>query len=272
MEEVTCGTTPLILDVTGAHRGEELTRAAQAISEGECIVLPTDTVYGIGADALNPVAVAALLAAKERGRDMPPPVLISDPAVLAALCEHVPRAAQDLAEAYWPGGLTLVLRAQESLTMDLGETAGTIAVRVPDDDAARELLRMTGPMAVSSANKSGRPAALTAQDAADQLGTEVAVYLDGGPTRVGTPSTIIDFASTEKGRILRQGALSLDEIHTVAPEVIGSTDSAGDDDPGREDHEDHDVPAEENVPSSEQAASQESPPEHHDCQDRPGHA
>ena len=262
MEEVTCGTTPLILDVTGVHRGEELTRAAQAVSEGECIVLPTDTVYGIGADALNPVAVAALLAAKERGRDMPPPVLIADPALLAALCEHVPRAAQDLAETYWPGGLTLVLRAQESLTMDLGETAGTIAVRVPDDDAARELLRMTGPMAVSSANKSGRPAALTAQDAADQLGTEVAVYLDGGPTRVGTPSTIIDFASTEEGRILRQGALSLDEIHTVAPEVIGSTDSA----------EDHDVPTEENAPSSEQAASQESLPEHHDSQDRPGHA
>lgn len=153
--------------------------------------------------------------------------------------------------------------------MDLGETAGTIAVRVPDDDAARELLRMTGPMAVSSANKSGRPAALTAQDAADQLGTEVAVYLDGGPTRVGTPSTIIDFASTEEGRILRQGALSLDEIHTVAPEVI---DPNEDDDPGREDHEDHDVPTEENAPSSEQAASQESLPEHHDCQDRPGHA
>ena len=97
----------------------------------------------------------------------------------------------------------------------------------------------------------------------------MAVYLDGGPTRVGTPSTIIDFASTEEGRILRQGALGLDEIHTVAPEVIDPTDTAEDGDPG---HEDHDVPAEENTPSSEQAASKESLPEHHDSQDRPGHA
>lgn len=184
-------------------------------------MLPTDTVYGIGADALNALAVQRLLNAKERGRDMPPPVLVSDSVALPALCQHIPAGAKALAEKYWPGGLTLVLRAQESLGMDLGETNGTLAVRVPDQDQTRELLRMTGPLAVSSANKSGHPAALTAQEAADQLGVEVAVYLDAGPSRVGESSTIIDFVSTTDGKVVRQGALSLEAIHEVAPDVIG---------------------------------------------------
>ncbi len=215
-------TTPVVLDVTDpTTRTVALERAAEAVGEGECIVLPTDTVYGIGADALDPLAVQRLLNTKERGRDMPPPVLVGDAAVLPALCDAVPQAAHDLAEEFWPGGLTLVLRAQESLTMDLGETHGTIAVRVPDQDATRELLRLTGPLAVSSANKSGRPPALTVAEATEQLGVEVAVYLDGGQSRIGEPSTIIDFASTSDGKVLRQGALSLDEIHRIAPAVVG---------------------------------------------------
>ena len=183
--------------------------------------MPTDTVYGIGADALDSLAVQRLLNAKERGRDMPPPVLVSDSVALPALCQHIPVAAEALAEKYWPGGLTLILRAQESLGMDLGETNGTLAVRVPDQDQTRELLRMTGPMAVSSANKSGHPAALTAQEAANQLGVTVAVYLDAGPSRVGEASTIIDFVSTTDGKVVRQGALSLEAIHEVAPDVVG---------------------------------------------------
>lgn len=181
------GISPFILDVANPDSCEDaLEQAADAIADGVCIVLPTDTVYGIGADALNALAVQRLLNAKERGRDMPPPVLVSDSVALPALCQHIPAGAKALAEKYWPGGLTLVLRAQESLGMDLGETNGTLAVRVPDQDQTRELLRMTGPLAVSSANKSGHPAALTAQEAADQLGVEVAVYLDAGPSRWGS--------------------------------------------------------------------------------------
>ena len=216
------GVCPFILDVAHSDACEDaLEQAADAIADGECIVLPTDTVYGIGADALNSLAVQRLLNAKERGRDMPPPVLVSDSVALPALCEHIPAAAMALAEKYWPGGLTLVLRAQEALGMDLGETNGTLAVRVPDQDQTRELLRMTGPLAVSSANKSGHPAALTAQEAADQLGVEVAVYLDAGPSRVGEPSTIIDFVSTSDGKVVRQGALSLEAVREVAPDVMG---------------------------------------------------
>ncbi|MGK2308476.1 L-threonylcarbamoyladenylate synthase [Cutibacterium sp. V970] len=216
------GTTPLILDVTNPDTYEAaLEQAADAIAGGECIVLPTDTVYGIGADALDTLAVQRLLNAKERGRDMPPPILVSDSVALPALCQRIPAAAEALAQKYWPGGLTLILRAQESLGMDLGETNGTLAVRVPDQEQTRELLRMTGPMAVSSANKSGHSAALTAQGAAEQLGVTVAVYLDAGPSRVGEASTIIDFVSTTDGKIVRQGALSLEAIHEVAPDVVG---------------------------------------------------
>lgn len=212
---------PEVLDVTDPQiRVDSLRRAAESLKEGECVVLPTDTVYGIGADALDPLAVQRLLMAKGRGRDMPPPVLIGDAAVLPALCDRVPAAARDLAEAFWPGGLTLIFRAQEDLTMDLGETNGTIAVRVPDQDAARDLLRITGPLAVSSANKSGHPAALEIGDALSQLGTSVAVYLDGGPSRIGESSTIIDFASDDAGKVLRQGALSIEDIHRVAPDVV----------------------------------------------------
>ena len=234
------GISPSILDVADPDACEEaLVQAADAIADGECIVLPTDTVYGIGADALNPLAVQRLLNAKERGRDMPPPVLVSDSVALPALCQHIPAGAKALAEKYWPGGLTLILRAQESLGMDLGETNGTLAVRVPDQDQTRELLRMTGPMAVSSANKSGHPAALTAQEAADQLGVEVAVYLDAGPSRVGESSTIIDFVSTADGKVVRQGALSLEAIHEVASDVIGMESSVAD----QKSSEDHDPDA-----------------------------
>lgn len=225
------------------RRTQSLELAVEAVREGECVVLPTDTVYGIGANALDPLAVQRLLDAKDRGRDMPPPVLIGDAAVLAALCDRVPAGASDLAQAFWPGALTLVLRAQESLSMDLGETNGTIAVRVPDDDDTRELLRRTGPLAVSSANRSGRPAATTVDEAVGQLGTRVAVYLDGGPSRVGTASTIVDFAATDTGKVLRQGAIELTALQEVAPEVEGLPELADHEEPVPTDHQEVDAPA-----------------------------
>ena len=196
-------------------RGAALDAAADALAAGELVVLPTDTVYGIGANAFTPPAVQALLDAKGRGRQMPPPVLIAETRTLDGLAWDVPAGARALAEAFWPGGLTLVVRAQPSLAWDLGETGGTVALRVPDHPVARELLRRTGPLAVSSANRTGRPAATVATDAAAQLGDSVAVYLDAGPTPGLTPSTIVD-ATGASMRVLRFGVLDLAALREVA--------------------------------------------------------
>ena len=202
-----------------ATPGAGLAEAADAVRDGQCVVLPTDTVYGIGANAFDAAAVQRLLDAKERGRDMPPPVLIAEPSMLRALVDDVPDGAAALAKAFWPGALTLILKAQPRSGMSLGETKGTVAVRVPDHDGARALLRRTGPLAVSSANVSGQPAALTCDEAREQLGDRVAVYLDGGPVSGGVASTIVDFASSAEGRVLRQGALTLEALREVSPGI-----------------------------------------------------
>lgn len=191
--------------------------AAAAVEEGECIVIPTDTVYGIGADAFSSASVQKLLDAKERGRDMPPPVLIAEPSMLRALASDVPAAAMALAKAHWPGALTLILRSQRTLKLEIGETDGTVAVRVPDHDGARALLRRTGPLAVSSANISGQPAATSCDEALTSLGDRVAVYLDGGATDGQGASTIIDFTTSEHGLVLRQGALAFELLKETAP-------------------------------------------------------
>ncbi len=210
-----------------------LTAAKAALAEKRCIVLPTDTVYGIGADAFSAQGVAMLLAAKGRGRTMPPPVLIAQSATMDGLARDIPDAARKLADAFWPGGLTLILQAQPSLTWDLGETRGTVGLRVPNDDTALELLRETGPLAVSSANRSGQPAALDVDSAMEQLGESVDVYLDGGsrgedPTQV-LPSTIID-CTGEHLKVVRAGAISIEELRVVVPEVL----DLGQDAPGQD--------------------------------------
>lgn len=201
---------------TEQTREEAISAAAAALSQGDLAVIPTDTVYGIAADAFDPRAVQALLDAKGRGRAMPPPVLISQAATLDALTTAVPAWARDLAEAFWPGALTLVCRQQASLQWDLGETRGTVGVRVPDHAVTREILERTGPLAVSSANLTGMPAAIDADQAERMLGESVAVIVDDGPTP-GTsdaPSTIID-ATTATPRLLRLGALSVEDLNRV---------------------------------------------------------
>lgn len=226
-----------------AEKTDGLEAARQAIADKQCIVMPTDTVYGIAADAFSPQAVATLLAAKGRGRSMPPPVLIARPAALDGLAANVPEQARTLADRFWPGALTLILHAQPSLTWDLGETRGTVALRMPDDDLARELLEATGPLAVSSANRSGRPAATTADDAEAQLGESVAVYLADGPRPAGAaaaaeaqPSTIVDCTGDEL-RVVRQGALSLADLRAAVPGIVGldgdRADAAEPEDPAR---------------------------------------
>ena len=195
-----------------------LAAAAEAVARGRCIVLPTDTVYGIGADALSAQAVQGLLDAKHRSRDMPPPVLLPDAELLDTVAKDVPEAALRLAAAFWPGALTLILHA--ALPLDLGDRPDTIAVRVPAHDGARALLRATGLLAVSSANVSGLPPATTAAEAEAMLGDSVAVYLDDGPTPGDVPSTIVDLASEPAcGRVLRQGAIALDDLRAVWPAI-----------------------------------------------------
>lgn len=191
--------------------GPTLDEAVHALGRGELVVLPTDTVYGLAADAFAPAAVARLLAAKGRGRQMPPPVLVPDRRTLDGLCTDVPDAVRVLVEALWPGGLTVICRAQPSLAWDLGETRGTVAVRMPDHPAALALLRRTGPLAVSSANLTGRPAALTAAEAEDQLGRAVRVYLDAGAAPGGLASTIVD-ATAGALRVVRAGAVSRETL------------------------------------------------------------
>ena len=192
-----------------------IANAALEVQRGRLVVLPTDTVYGVGADAFDARAVTRLLAAKGRGREMPPPVLVSAATTLDALAVGVPAYARALVEELWPGPLTLVCRQQPSLQWDLGDTRGTVAVRMPDHEVAIELLSRTGPLAVSSANKTGMPAATDADAAEAMLGNEVAVILDDGPTPGAEPSTIVDVTGMGGGRLLRQGALSLERLNEV---------------------------------------------------------
>jgi L-threonylcarbamoyladenylate synthase len=214
-----CGLVADVFDCSNPDQREQgLADAAAALSRGELALIPTDTVYGVAADAFTPAAVTRLLAAKNRGRSMPVPVLIGEASTLAGLVTTVPPVATRLAEAFWPGGLTLVVEHAPTLAWDLGDAEGTVAVRLPDDDVARDLLRRTGPLAVSSANRSGRPAATTAAEAQYQLGEHAAVVLDGGPRTQNRPSTIVD-CTAPTPRVLRIGAVDVDRLREVVPEL-----------------------------------------------------
>ncbi|MGH3489392.1 MAG: L-threonylcarbamoyladenylate synthase [Actinopolymorphaceae bacterium] len=192
--------------------------AASAIRRGDLVVLPTDTVYGIAADAFVPEAVAALLSAKGRERTMPPPVLVGSLGALDGIASDIPEHGRRLVEEFWPGALTIICHQQPSLVWDIGDTDDTVAVRMPDDEIALDLLNKTGPLAVSSANLSGSPAPVTCEEAQDQLGDSVAVYLDAGLTRGSVPSTILDLTSPTP-RILRSGALSIERLRAVVPDL-----------------------------------------------------
>jgi L-threonylcarbamoyladenylate synthase len=202
------------------ERDEGLTAAALAVQRGLLVVMPTDTVYGVAADAFDPAAVQFLLEAKGRGREMPPPVLVSAPSTLDALTVAVPAYARALVEQLWPGALTLVCRQQPSLQWDLGDTRGTVAVRMPDHPVALELLARTGPLAVSSANRTGMEAATDADHAEAMLGERVEVILDAGPTPGPVPSTIVD-ATGVVGRVLRAGAIPLERLREIV-EPLGA--------------------------------------------------
>ncbi|MCW2667047.1 MAG: threonylcarbamoyl-AMP synthase [Frankiales bacterium] len=202
----------------GRDASAGVSAAVDALQRGDLVVLPTDTVYGIAADAFSPDAVARLLQAKGRGRDMPVPVLVGAWRTLDGLCDDVPRDARTLVEACWPGPLTIVVRAASSLAWDLGETRGTVAVRMPLQPVALAILERTGPLAVSSANRSGLPPASDVEQAQQQLGTVVAAYLDGGPSGDPVPSTIVDLTG-ERPRVLRAGALDVARLSALLPDL-----------------------------------------------------
>jgi L-threonylcarbamoyladenylate synthase len=202
------------------EREEAIRTASHSVASGELVVLPTDTVYGLGADAFDAVAVADLLRAKGRGRDTPVPVLVGSWTTIDGLVTVVDSRTRDLIEAFWPGGLTLVVRHAPSLSWDLGDANGTVAVRMPLHPVAIELLEKTGPMAVSSANRHGEPPAQTALEAQAQLGEDVAVYLEDGQVAGGIASTIVDVTSP-RPRILRVGAVGVEDLRAVVPDIVG---------------------------------------------------
>ena len=191
---------------------EGMRQAKQTIGRAGLIVLPTDTVYGIGCDAFSAFAVNALLEAKGRGRQSPPPVLIPSLDTLRALTDNPPAVALTLAEKFWPGALTMILRAQPSLSWDLGETRGTVALRMRNNELALALLKEVGPLAVSSANLTGEPAANNVVEAENYFGTKVGVYLDGGASPSTKPSTIVDLTEAGVVKVVRLGVLSLAQI------------------------------------------------------------
>ena len=195
-------------------RSAAITAAIDTVKSGRLIVLPTDTVYGIGADAFDSRAVAGLLAAKGRGRDMPVGVLVGSWHTISGLVYAVPDAAHELIRAFWPGALSLVVQQAPSLQWDLGDARGTVMLRMPLQPVALEVLSKTGPMAVSSANISGQPAATTAAEAQQQLGDLVDVYLDGGPSEQQAASTIVDLTAATP-RLLREGPISARRIAEV---------------------------------------------------------
>jgi tRNA threonylcarbamoyl adenosine modification protein (Sua5/YciO/YrdC/YwlC family) len=205
------------------ERTRGIAEAVSAVRRGELIVLPTDTVYGIGADAFTPAAVNALLEAKGRGRDMPAPVLVGSVRAAQALVEDFGTYGQDLVDEFWPGALTLVCRANSTLAWDLGESKGTVAIRMPLHQLTLELLKETGPMAVSSANRAGAPPARTADDAETQLGDSVEIYLDDGPSGDEAPSSIVDLTGAVP-RLLRAGAIPEARLREVCGVLLSDED------------------------------------------------
>ncbi|ROR73787.1 L-threonylcarbamoyladenylate synthase [Bogoriella caseilytica] len=243
---------------TGRRIG--IAEASDLLGRGGLAVLPTDTVYGIAADAFTPAAVQKLLDAKGRGRNMPPPVLVADVGLLDTLAAEVPQTARELAAAFWPGPLTIILLAQPSLNWDLGETDGTVALRMPNHEVVLELLRRTGPLAVSSANLSGKPSATTVAAAAAAFGPAVGAYLDGGPTPGETPSTIVDLTSPTP-LVLREGAIGREQLAQVVPALaedpaadVPATEVPADEAPAEAAPADEPVGEPDELPAAEESA------------------
>lgn len=250
------------------ERTRGIAEAVSAVRRGELIVLPTDTVYGVGADAFVAPAVTKLLEAKGRGREMPPPVLVGSVRAATALVDDLGVYGQDLIDEFWPGALTLVCRANPNLMWDLGETKGTVAVRMPMHELAVELLKETGPLAVSSANLSGQPAARNIDEAEKMLGDSVSVYLNGGVSGHADPSTILDLTGPVP-RLLRAGAVPVDKIRAVVGVLLTDDDEPEQDEAGHADEVDESATAASEPEQAKLSLTKEKAPE---AQDEPAEA
>jgi L-threonylcarbamoyladenylate synthase len=206
---------------TTADRDRGIAAAVEAVKSGELVVLPTDTVYGIGADAFTPHAITALHNARGADRRVPPPVLVGSRHTLDGLVYSLPNAARELADAFWPGALTIMVEHSPSLQWDLGDTGGVVGVRMPLHPVALEVLREVGPMAVTTANRVGQPAPLTAEEARDQLEYSVRIYLEAGAAVDPAPSTIVDVTG-DAPRVLRDGAVPFEKLRDVVPDIIAA--------------------------------------------------
>lgn len=213
----------MIFDCRDGATDEAVQAAGDAVARGGLVVFPTDTVYGIAGDAFAASAVQGLLDAKGRGRDMPPPVLVGATATLEALVDSVPPWLHAMIAELWPGPLTVICREQRSLSWNLGDTGHTVAVRMPDHQVALAVLRRTGPLAVSSANRTGVAAATSVEEAHAMLGDSVDVYLDGGPSAGIAASTILN-AAVDPPRIVREGPLTIEDLHRFNNTIEGATD------------------------------------------------
>jgi L-threonylcarbamoyladenylate synthase len=210
-------------EVLIAAKAQSLKRAAELLRAGQLVAFPTDTVYGVGAPAFDAASVAAIYIAKQRPPEKAIPVLVADEADLPHITASVPDIARKLIAHFWPGSLTLVLPKRPNVP-EIVSADVTVAVRIPNLDLARALLRLTGPLAATSANRSGQPSPITASDVMTQLGERIAAVLDGGPCPGGIPSTVVDCVSSPP-RILREGAVSLADLRVVVPSVQSASES-----------------------------------------------
>lgn len=232
-----------ILDAAGEGRDEVVARVAAALRDGEIVVLPTDTFYGVAADAFNPTGTRRVFSARRHPRSFPLPVLVRSPRQLPGFCPDIPQEAENLMAAYWPGPVTIVLPVQPGLTWDLGDNDGSVAVRMPLDDVALAIIREVGPLAVTGANVSGQPPATTVAEAREQLGSRVRYYVDDGPRTGGVGSTIVDL-TRRTARVLREGVVREEDALAVAAgeldplEAADRLDGSDPDDGAVDDHGD----------------------------------
>jgi L-threonylcarbamoyladenylate synthase len=206
-----------ITEILNADETRSLERAANLLLSGQLVAFPTDTVYGVGALAFDAAAVAAIYVAKERPPEKAIPVLIADEADLLHVADTVPEGAHTLITHFWPGGLTLVLPKRHDVPEIVSGDA-TVAVRIPNLDLTRALLRLTGPLATTSANRSGQLSPVTAAEVIVQLGGRIAAVLDGGACPGGIPSTVVD-CIVSPPCVLREGAVLFSTLSTILPAV-----------------------------------------------------
>ena len=194
--------------------------AADIIRRGGLVAIPTETVYGLGADGLNEQAVVKIFEAKGRPQDNPLILHVAEPMEMEKFCHDIPEAAYDLAERFWPGPLTMVLPARDIVPRRTTAGLDTVAVRCPDNAVTREIIRLSGvPIAAPSANISGKPSTTTAQHVLHDHDGKIDAIVDGGPCRVGVESTIVDLTE-KRPRLLRPGGITPEQLTAVLGDLV----------------------------------------------------